>query len=118
MGGRGLWRGGLSAAVVHSERSAILRRRGGCGVVSVAVNALARYTSPSYHPLLNRVPLTTIRPLLVVVQSAGIHSSSLLAAAKSRKKMPPKKGAQEEKLLLGRPSNNLKIGVVGLPNVG
>ncbi|KAI8052400.1 GTP-binding protein YchF [Syncephalis plumigaleata] len=32
--------------------------------------------------------------------------------------MPPKKGAVEEKLMLGRPSNNLKIGVVGLPNVG
>ncbi|KAI7821561.1 GTP-binding protein YchF [Gamsiella multidivaricata] len=32
--------------------------------------------------------------------------------------MPPKKAATEEKILLGRPSNNLKIGVVGLPNVG
>ncbi|KAF9916976.1 hypothetical protein BX616_002267 [Lobosporangium transversale] len=32
--------------------------------------------------------------------------------------MPPKKAVTEEKILLGRPSNNLKIGVVGLPNVG
>ncbi|KAJ1678898.1 Obg-like ATPase [Spiromyces aspiralis] len=32
--------------------------------------------------------------------------------------MAPKKAVAEEKLLLGRPSNNLKIGVVGLPNVG
>ncbi|KAI9481045.1 MAG: GTP-binding protein YchF, partial [Benjaminiella poitrasii] len=32
--------------------------------------------------------------------------------------MPPKKAVKEEKALLGRPSNNLKIGVVGLPNVG
>ncbi|CAG8673598.1 13765_t:CDS:2, partial [Ambispora leptoticha] len=32
--------------------------------------------------------------------------------------MPPKKVVKEEKVLLGRPSNNLKIGVVGLPNVG
>ncbi|ORY08243.1 GTP-binding protein PTD004 [Basidiobolus meristosporus CBS 931.73] len=32
--------------------------------------------------------------------------------------MPPKKQVKEEKALLGRPSNNLKIGVVGLPNVG
>ncbi|KAF8899877.1 P-loop containing nucleoside triphosphate hydrolase protein [Gymnopilus junonius] len=33
--------------------------------------------------------------------------------------MPPKKAAQQEKkTLLGRPSNNLKIGIVGLPNVG
>ncbi|OZJ06889.1 Obg-like ATPase 1 [Bifiguratus adelaidae] len=32
--------------------------------------------------------------------------------------MPPKKQVKEEKALLGRPSNNLKIGVVGMPNVG
>lgn len=32
--------------------------------------------------------------------------------------MPPKKETTPEKVLLGRPSNNLKIGVVGLPNVG
>lgn len=32
--------------------------------------------------------------------------------------MPPKKEVAAEKVLLGRPSNNLKIGVVGLPNVG
>ncbi|SYW80122.1 related to YLF2 - putative glycogen phosphorylase, GTP-binding protein [Ustilago bromivora] len=38
-------------------------------------------------------------------------------AAKSRK-MPPKKQAVVEKIRLGRPSNNLKMGIVGLPNVG
>ncbi|KDQ59200.1 hypothetical protein JAAARDRAFT_33932 [Jaapia argillacea MUCL 33604] len=33
--------------------------------------------------------------------------------------MPPKKApVQEKKTLLGRPSNNLKVGIVGLPNVG
>jgi len=32
--------------------------------------------------------------------------------------MPPKKAVVEKKALLGRPSNNLKIGIVGLPNVG
>ncbi|KJA13331.1 hypothetical protein HYPSUDRAFT_49902 [Hypholoma sublateritium FD-334 SS-4] len=32
--------------------------------------------------------------------------------------MPPKKAVVEKKTLLGRPSNNLKIGIVGLPNVG
>eukprot|EP00834_Sanchytrium_tribonematis_P008130 NODE_870_length_3391_cov_0.839915.p1 type:complete len:419 gc:universal NODE_870_length_3391_cov_0.839915:1055-2311(+) len=43
---------------------------------------------------------------------------NLLAGVK-RKRMPPKKkGSSEEKLLFGRPSNNLKIGIVGLPNVG
>lgn len=40
-------------------------------------------------------------------------SVSLTAQAKA-KKMPPKKApAQEKKVLLGRPSNNLKIGIVG-----
>lgn len=29
--------------------------------------------------------------------------------------MPPKKAAQEEKILLGRPGNNLKSGIVGCP---
>ncbi|KAL2221313.1 GTP-binding protein YchF [Thermoascus aurantiacus ATCC 26904] len=32
--------------------------------------------------------------------------------------MPPKKVAVEEKVLLGRPGNNLKSGIVGLANVG
>ncbi|KAJ7671665.1 P-loop containing nucleoside triphosphate hydrolase protein [Mycena polygramma] len=32
--------------------------------------------------------------------------------------MPPKKAAVEKKTLLGRPGNNLKIGIVGVPNVG
>lgn len=29
--------------------------------------------------------------------------------------MPPKKPAKEEKILLGRPGNNLKSGIVSLP---
>jgi obg-like ATPase 1 len=32
--------------------------------------------------------------------------------------MPPKKKVEEEKILLGRPGNNLKSGIVGLANVG
>ncbi|OII71195.1 GTP-binding protein [Cryptosporidium andersoni] len=32
--------------------------------------------------------------------------------------MPPKKQTQEVKILLGRPKGNLKMGLVGLPNVG
>jgi len=32
--------------------------------------------------------------------------------------MPPKKHTTEEKPLLGRPGNNLKVGILGLPNVG
>ena len=35
------------------------------------------------------------------------------------KSMPPKKGSeQEEKPIWGRPGNTLKMGIVGLPNVG
>ncbi|KAI3604341.1 gtp binding protein [Moniliophthora roreri] len=45
-------------------------------------------------------------------------STSLSRSAKKRG-MPPKKAAGiEKKTLLGRPGNNLKIGIVGLPNVG
>jgi hypothetical protein len=40
-------------------------------------------------------------------------SSSPTAYAKKRD-MPPKKAVAEKKTLLGRPSNNLKIGIVGL----
>ena len=32
--------------------------------------------------------------------------------------MPPKKEEAPKKILLGRPSNNVKMGIVGLPNVG
>lgn len=32
--------------------------------------------------------------------------------------MPPKKQVEEKKILLGRPGNNLKAGIVGLANVG
>jgi len=32
--------------------------------------------------------------------------------------MPPKKKEVEKKVMLGRPTNNVKIGLVGLPNVG
>ncbi|KAJ6570249.1 P-loop containing nucleoside triphosphate hydrolase protein [Mycena vulgaris] len=35
-----------------------------------------------------------------------------------KRKMPPKKAVTEKKTLLGRPGNNLKIGIVGVPNVG
>ena len=39
-------------------------------------------------------------------------------AKRAKPKMPPKKNAAEEKVLLGRPGNNLKSGIVGLANVG
>jgi GTP-binding protein EngB required for normal cell division len=39
-------------------------------------------------------------------------------STKRLSKMPPKKIQSVEKPLLGRPGNNLKMGIVGLPNVG
>ncbi|PVU96336.1 hypothetical protein BB561_001244 [Smittium simulii] len=45
-------------------------------------------------------------------------STSTFSFKQKGSKMPPKKVVKEEKTFLGKPSNNLKIGVVGLPNVG
>jgi obg-like ATPase 1 len=42
------------------------------------------------------------------------QTSSVCAAKKKKQKATE----SEEKLLLGRPSNNLRIGVVGMPNIG
>jgi len=53
---------------------------------------------------------TFTRPLSV--------SPSVTAARRSKAAMPPKKVVAEKKALLGRPSNNLQIGIVGMPNVG
>lgn len=48
--------------------------------------------------------------ILFLARSFSISATSQAKA----KKMPPKKAlAQEKKVLLGRPSNNLKIGIVG-----
>ena len=38
--------------------------------------------------------------------------SRTYASAPKKKKMPPKKAVKEEKLLLGRPGNSLKSGIV------
>jgi obg-like ATPase 1 len=47
--------------------------------------------------------------------SSFYRSFSSTAAVNIKKRMPPKKAAvQEKKILLGRPGNNLKIGIVGL----
>ncbi|RDW89061.1 putative GTP-binding protein-1 [Coleophoma cylindrospora] len=44
-------------------------------------------------------------------------TTQVLAKSKS-KRMPPKKAVEEKKVLLGRPGNSLKSGIVGLANVG
>lgn len=43
----------------------------------------------------------------------NFHASCVVNAKKKKQK-----GEVEEKLFLGRPSNNLRIGVVGMPNIG
>ncbi|KAI0956499.1 hypothetical protein AcV7_006886 [Taiwanofungus camphoratus] len=61
--------------------------------------------------------LSALTGLTVPVCARKFSVTGSLAAKKTR--MPPKKAAAaEKKVLLGRPSNNLKIGIVGLPNVG
>ena len=43
---------------------------------------------------------------------------TLLRGNRIKKMAPKKKAAADDKIMFGRPSNNLKIGIVGLPNVG
>ncbi|KAJ2903341.1 hypothetical protein MKZ38_010092 [Zalerion maritima] len=52
--------------------------------------------------------------------NTALYISTLQIRTYAKKKsMPPKKGSkEEEKVLLGRPGNNLKSGIVGLANVG
>ena len=67
------------------------------------------------------VPLFTLHVLFLemlwryrFLSSLRSFSVSCSALGSVKKKMPPKKAPiQEKKVLLGRPSNNLKIGIVG-----
>lgn len=75
--------------------------------------------------LLPTTPANTARvAVLNLIATANASrrafSTTLPLPAKSYRvnKMPPKKQVAVEKIRLGRPSNNLKMGIVGLPNVG
>ena len=49
----------------------------------------------------------------------SLHTTTVVPKKRSStNKMAPKKAPVAEKPRLGRPSNNLKMGIVGLPNVG
>ena len=61
-------------------------------------------------PLFVRIDRTPMQPYRFYHISSFSTTCSLLI----KKKMPPKKAVVEKKTLLGRPSNNLKIGIVGL----
>lgn len=85
----------------------------------VALDRLSH--SASHHRVY--ASAATTAPLLPrwtrVCLTRPFHASSKFNKKKSSSgKMPPKKGPVESKVLLGRPSNNLKMGVVGLPNGG
>ncbi|KAK0226396.1 P-loop containing nucleoside triphosphate hydrolase protein [Armillaria fumosa] len=64
--------------------------------------------------MLDRALTTAFRRPPIPLFSSFFSTSSSCHA----KKMPPKKVVAEKKTLLGRPGNNLKIGIVGVPNVG
>jgi len=53
-------------------------------------------------------------PIASRLISKALPFFSTSATRGAKKKMPPKKAAPEKKVLLGRPGNNLKIGIVGL----
>ncbi|KAJ7284693.1 P-loop containing nucleoside triphosphate hydrolase protein [Mycena rebaudengoi] len=74
---------------------------------------MGSFLFPSNHLVCKRVLLS---PLLFSSPSVRCFSTSPPRLAK--KNMPPKKAVVEKKTLLGRPGNNLKIGIVGVPNVG
>ncbi|ETS60332.1 hypothetical protein PaG_05530 [Moesziomyces aphidis] len=79
----------------------------------IAVNT----ASAAFH-LHAPTPRTPAR--ISAASTARTFCATAFPHAKSHRlnKMPPKKQAVVEKIRLGRPSNNLKMGIVGLPNVG
>jgi obg-like ATPase 1 len=63
---------------------------------------------------LRRLPLF---PFLTTYSTSIRHLHSTFPQS-NKKRMPPKKAQVVEKARLGKPSNNLKIGICGMPNVG
>ena len=68
-------------------------------------------------------PFTSLQALFTQSAARSAHSITrplqalgpfvVARGIKKKGKMPPKKAVQEEKVLLGRPGNNLKSGIVG-----
>jgi hypothetical protein len=99
-------------------------RRAGCKVISWAPHSKTSPASPVSFSFSSLIP-TIYRP----AASTACSFSSFLPATSPRKfciafttvrtyasakkpKMPPKKAVKEEKVLLGRPGNSLKSGIV------
>jgi len=81
---------------------------------------VVRYYNPRSDLLLPRIttiPYFYLSPLLTRPKTFNVRVhlfSTSSATLDKRRKMPPKKApVPEKKILLGRPSNNLKIGIVG-----
>ena len=54
-----------------------------------------------------------------MVEVLNAHPELYTGADNLLDRMPPKKAeAPKERVILGRPTNHVKAGVVGLPNVG
>ena len=79
-----------------------------CRNVSNTLATVALYSTVGHAQ--TRVPYNFSVP----VASRGFTTSSNLYSASrdKKKKMPPKKAEKQEKVLLGRPGNNLKSGIV------
>lgn len=89
---------------------------------SFLYNTFAR-VSPRPLPHLSlslaAAPALRVRQPLTAAPASSLYFSTSPAALAKKKKMPPKKKVVEDKkVILGRPGNNLKCGIVGLPNVG
>ena len=56
---------------------------------------------------------------IILRNRAGINLLKLLVRSKYKlSRMGPKKNQEEEPILLGRFGTSLKVGIVGVPNVG
>lgn len=64
------------------------------------------------RPCSSTLSSTTTRLFL----TRSFSASCTQLAKKSKRKQDP--AAANEKAILGRPSNNLKVGIVGMPNIG
>ena len=81
------------------------------------------FSSSFAIPTLNRAAASTALDLSTLLLRSNLCASRSLVTVRTyakgkARKMPPKKAVKEEKILLGRPGNSLKSGIVGLANVG
>lgn len=88
---------------------------GGWRHVTAAIRLMSRSINSFHYTRFSRGLVLSF--LLVKPPNTCQFTTSSVSLIKKR--MPPKKApVAEKKVLLGRPGNNLKIGIVGLPNVG